>query len=275
MMQSQVLAIHVQQRISDLLLILQQAHQLGEGKQEGEALQSVGMLYAQTQQWDQAIASFQQALPLLKQHHAEDALLVETYRSLGRALLKTNRPQDAILPLEETFRLVQQSGNLQDVIEARRDLGNAYTLSGNFQKALDQRQEALTLIQQHGDTYTYRACRVLDDLGTTFMQMGHLGEAKAHFEQALSTVREAGIIRLEAFILIHLGTLYAAHLKQTGQALGCLDQALAIFRHMGDRSGEIATEALIQCLKRSPFAGPAASRTYQARENQRMPAADS
>lgn len=130
------------------------------------ALDLLGILYAQREEYEEAITYFYAALKI--QPDSANCL-----NHLGNALSNLGENQQAIEKFEQALALHQ------NYAEAYNNLANVYVKEKRFENAVANYQKALSLKPNYTD-----AC---NNLATTFLKMGKMEEASQYFHQALGS----------------------------------------------------------------------------------------
>jgi CHAT domain-containing protein len=204
------------------------------GDKNGQALSlcALGMAYYQSGQYQNAVDSAMQALPLeraLGDRQSEAATLWDisiAYRDLGdnkKALEYSN--QSSALECKVGSRHADNSsgGGLNDIgVECSR-LGQNRDAVSNFNQALSlQRAEGPT--KQEADTLT--------NLGEAYSALGEKQKALESYNEALLLERALGDHAYETKTLTAIGTLYS-DLGENQKALDYFNQALPLVRSLG------------------------------------------
>jgi len=222
---------------------LQQAlpifRELGDRQCETESLSMISFIYEELREYRKAIDSFQQALPI--------------FRELG----------DRELEAESLYKIGINYYNLEEYSKALDSLQQALPI---YPDAIDAFQQALPIFRElgrHKNKYKYdKACGLeatnpisnrsfeaitLKQIGIVYADLRRYRKALDFFRQALEIyqevkdcVREHGDRQLEAESLFDLGDIYCS-LEDYPKALNSFQQALLIFRELGDRQLEVAS----------------------------------
>jgi len=148
---------------------------------------------------------------------------------------------------------LRRTATQQDKSAKLRRNGDAYVKLGEMQKALDFFLQALQLQRAAGDRQGEAA--TLSSIGTVYDNLGETPRALDYYMQALQLQRKTGDRQGEAQTLIFIGranegeylasegTLGENERQKSLEALNYHNQALSIFRSLGNRAGE--AEALM------------------------------
>ena len=149
------------------------------------------------------------------------------------------RFDDALAMLEEAYDVLKDDEPDEDLGLLMQRLGGAYTFAGDFNRAREQLERAADVGEALGSASI---------LAATFNARGILAAYTGRQQERLAMLRQAREIALE-HDLESLGSIYfnlsdAEFFRdQYEDALGYLEQALALARRRGTRLGEWATLA--------------------------------
>lgn len=128
--------------------------------------------------------------------------------------------------------LFRRSGHRTGEAHALTSLGDVEGRLGRTGQATEHLARSLALFRElddrTGEAWT------LTSLGEVEVRMGRDGEARDHLQQALVQYRQLASTFGEAWTLNLLGSIHSRAGLDTGQH----EQAIALFREIGDRSGE-------------------------------------
>jgi protein O-GlcNAc transferase len=160
----------------------------------------LGNLYHEEQQFDLAVASFEQALLIAPDH-------IDFLVNLGLVLLKKNHPVNALPILQKAVALNPEDAGLHNT------LGNALADLAQFDNAMASYRNALQISPDYADAH--------NNLGSTLEQLGRLDEAAASFRHALQINPES------AEAVSNLGNILQK-LGHFDDAVNCYRQALQL-----------------------------------------------
>jgi serine/threonine-protein kinase len=130
---------------------------------------NLGTALARRKRYDEAIASFREAILLDKDD-------LNSYRNLAEALQDSGKPGEAVAVIQDRLRLHPDDPSLQD------DLGRAYYAQRNLDKAIAAFQSATHLKPDYAEAYTH--------LGTALHDKGELDQAIAAHRQAIRVKKD-------------------------------------------------------------------------------------
>src|SRR5581483_10014152 len=150
------------------------------------------------------------------------------------------RFDDGVAMLEEAYDVLKDDEPDEDLGLIMQRLGIAYTFAGDFTRARERLERAADVGEALGSPAV---------LAGTFNARGILAAYTGRQQERLAMLHQAREIALEHDILDQLGSIYfnlsdAEFFRdQYEEALGYLDQGLALARRRGHRLGEWATLA--------------------------------
>ena len=204
--------------------------------EEGETLRERGTRGS----LQQALDKFQQALPLFRaardRNGEADNLdsIGRVYNSLGRLQQPPDSLQQdlALDYLQQALPIWREVGNRRGEAITLDYIGSVYSSINQPQQALNFYQQALAIFREVGDRS--REVSTLTNIGSTYSNIGQSQQALNYYQQALSiSSTDAQSLYNEGERLRQLGTT-----ESFQQALDKFQQALLLFRVMGDRNGE-------------------------------------
>jgi len=208
---------------------------------------SLSYVYAQKQQYDQAIAEGERAI-VLDPNHAD------SYASQAEALNFAGRPEEALRLVERAMRL-----NPRYPFWYLFELGWAYQLTGQYAEAIVTHKEAISRNPNFPPTHLNLA------YSYWLQWLSHQSPAAQTLEPALATIRRA-LALSDSWHLSHqvLGFIYL-YQQQGDQALAQMERAVvlgstdawsyAALAEVLSRMGrtEDALKAAVQALRLKPF----------------------
>jgi CHAT domain-containing protein/Tfp pilus assembly protein PilF len=197
-------------------------------------LLSLGKTLAALQRYDQAIASFEQALVVSRElpDQQSEVLALLGLAMAYRALGNTNRE---VARLQEALALAGALQNREAEGEALLGLGLAHHTLNRNGDAVDYLEQALARFRASGDRR--HEGDAWHGLGVAWEALGQADKAIDAFEQALVIARQVHDRRWEGQILRKAGWLY----ERTGQeakGITYLEQAVALARETGHSQDE-------------------------------------
>jgi tetratricopeptide (TPR) repeat protein len=207
---------------------------IGERRDEGAHLYSLGLAYASSGDVRNAITCYEKALAVAREveHRRDEANVLN---NLGLAYMALGLVEEAIGRYEQALAIEREIGDRRG--EGRRlgNLGLAYAAQGRVADALGCYERALAIAREIGDPRSLG--RALNGLGLAFADLGRVEEAIKYYEQALAIAEEIGDRRGKGTLLNNLAHQHnrSGHFMR---ALGLAQQALVISCEVGDREGE-------------------------------------
>jgi two-component SAPR family response regulator len=131
----------------------------------------------------------------------------EALRVKGLALYRLGQSRHAIEFLENSLNLYVYLNDISSIPILFMETGMAYNAIGNYLDAGDAYEKALQIWRQEGNL-SWQA-NLLNNLGVLRHFQGEYEKAAAAFEEGLVCAQRSGYTRMEAFIAIGLGDLYA------------------------------------------------------------------
>lgn len=211
--------------------------EIGETRQEAEALNNIGVVYDDLGEKAKALEYYGQALPLRKAV-GDQRGEAETLNNLGTVYTDLGDSAKALeyygqaLPLRKAVR--DQSGEAVTL----NNIGALYANLGEQRKALEYYTQALPLRKAVGDQSGEAA--TLNNMGTACNILGDQTKALEYYSRALLLLKRVGDQRGEASVLTSIGKVYSDFGEKT-KALEYYFQALPLRKAVGDRRGEAAT----------------------------------
>ncbi|MDX1906007.1 MAG: ATP-binding protein [Bacteroidia bacterium] len=97
----------------------------------------MGLIYTDRKQYDRSLEMFNKSLAIIRQSGRRDANLVEGLKNVSFVYESQGKPDQAIPPLEEAFRIAQEMNNLNLMRTTAFNLADNYRKTGNKQKELE------------------------------------------------------------------------------------------------------------------------------------------
>ncbi|NER33804.1 MAG: tetratricopeptide repeat protein [Oscillatoria sp. SIO1A7] len=211
--------------------------QAGDVSREATALNNVGWVYSFFGEKQEALSYYNRALPLYRQAGDISGEAI-TLNNIGKAYSDLGEKQEALSYYNRALPLSRQAGDISGEALTLNGIGLLHSNLGNKQKALSYYNRALSLYRQAGDISG--EADTLNNIGAVYSFLGEKQEALSYYNQALLLSRQAGDISGEAVTLNSVGLLYS-DLGEKQEALSYLNQALPLTRQAGYISGEATT----------------------------------
>jgi tetratricopeptide (TPR) repeat protein/predicted Ser/Thr protein kinase/TolB-like protein len=154
--------------------------------------------------------------------------------AVGRVLIKSGNPQDALAPLNQALSLSIQAENDEAKANTLQALGIAYRYLGQPEEALDNYRESLEIKRAIGDERGTAAS--LSEIAGLQAQAGEIDAARSSYQEAIDIRRSIGDDRGLGLLLLRLAGLE--------QAVGNEDDALRLSREALRLQMEIGDEVL-------------------------------
>ncbi|HEY9815346.1 MAG TPA: CHAT domain-containing tetratricopeptide repeat protein [Candidatus Obscuribacterales bacterium] len=204
---------------------------------EGDRWFQMGIDQYQAHDFEQAIASWQQALEIYQQI-SHTAQIQATVSNLGAVSLALGNYAEAVTWLEIALDYARQEENS---LAQARTLGNlviAHRSLGHYDRAIAVSQAALQIMRDLGNRSGEE--QVLSNLGNVYERIGDYDRAIATYQQGLTLARALGDRQAEGIILSNLGGVYAAQ-GDHDRAIATYLSSLAIAQSIHDVAGEAHT----------------------------------
>ncbi len=201
------------------------------------SLNAMGYMHNALGDQQQALAHFEQALPLYRQVGDQEGEAT-TLNNIGMVYVALGHQQQALAYLGQALPLRRQAGDRGGEATTLNNIGAAYNALGDKQQALAYYEQALPIRRQMGDRVG--EATTLNNIGQVYADLGDKQQALVYCEQALPLFRQVGDRRSEAALLTNIGRVYS-DLGDKQQALAYYERALPIQRQVGDRGGEAGT----------------------------------
>lgn len=159
---------------------------LGVGWQEYNSLMYLGEAYFNLSEYQNALETYEQALPLLRDGDRKRIFPIWTYNNIGRTYEMLGEPERALQYFELSLRRAQQVGLPRDIGIALTSLGAFHLSQGEKQKAFDYLNQATPYWQKAFDEGPdiSGGARVLLRLGELYASLGETEKALDYFRQA-------------------------------------------------------------------------------------------
>jgi class 3 adenylate cyclase/tetratricopeptide (TPR) repeat protein len=218
----------------------EQAAELTEDPEERAALlDSAGEMAMRVGDPDSARRLFEESIELHEQLGDTHAAARVLWR-LGRSEAFTGRRDEAMARMERAFELISGDEPDEDLALLAAGLALAYWFSGELDRSAERAELALDIAEAHA----YPAA-----LTMALRAKGAVAESRGHHEEALAFLRHALQIALDHDLVYEAGNCYFVlsdrcfRADRYADALGYLDEALALSRKLGNRPEEWAVLA--------------------------------
>jgi tetratricopeptide (TPR) repeat protein len=211
--------------------------QAGDKAGEATTLNNLGGVYDDLGEKAQALAYYEQALPLWRQVEDKKGEAA-TLTNIGAVYSALGEKEKALAYFEQALPLRRQVGDKAGEATTLNNIGHVYSDLGEKTQALAYYEQVLPLRRQVGDKAGEAS--TLNNLGGVYSVLGEKEKALAYYEQALPLSRQVGDKASEAVTLNNIGRVYDA-LGEKEKALAYYEQALPLSRQVGDRWQESIT----------------------------------
>jgi predicted ATPase/class 3 adenylate cyclase len=202
-----------------------------EPGERSEVLFNLGQVLDTVGDYDEAEASFREALSLSEQHD-EQQLRVRCLVAIGELRRNQSQYDEAKEWYDQAQALAEQIGDESSLAKALVCAGSLALYQGHFQDALTNYQQSLILRRKLNDQPN--VANLLNNLAITAANQGDLDRAQELFAESLAIRREVGDKWAIANSLNNLGEL-ANILGAFEQARVHLEEAVAVYRELGDK----------------------------------------
>jgi len=205
-----------------------------DGRSQADQLVQTGLKQFRTQQFDLAIASWQQALNLYQQQKNSKGE-INVLETLAEASKMLGKYEQAIAYLQQLLALAQTLSDRQTEANALGNLGNNYRVLGNYAKALEVQNQGLIIRRQLNDQRGEG--QVLASLGNIHYDLGNYTTAVNFYQRSLKIAKAVGNVNGVVFLLNSLGAI-AGTQEEYPQAIKYYQQSLDNARKIGFREAE-------------------------------------
>jgi len=226
-----------EERIDLLEETLTHANTIDYTQGHAHTLYSLGEVHRMTNQYDDAVAHYQQALPIY-QSIGDQLGHANTLKALGDVHRMTNQYDDAVAHYQQALPIYQSIGARLGHAHTLIALGDVHRMTNQYDDAVAHYQQALTLYQTIGDRLGH--ANTLTALGDVHRMTNQYDEAVAHYQQALTLYQSIGYRLGHAHTLKALGDVHRMT-NQYDDAVAHYQQALTIYQSIGDRLGHANT----------------------------------
>ena len=189
-------------------------------------LYSMGTVYQQLQEYQQALEHYQQALEI-RQELGHQHRIAATLHNIGKVYYHLSQYPQALESLNQALEMRQQLGDSAAIGPTLNEIAVVYDTQGKYPKALEFYQEALEIAQQEKDSANISA--ILSNIGLVYSQFGQYKQAINFYQQVLQTNSQT-----KGTISNNIGAVYR-RLKKFPKALEYYQQALVIHQKNQDR----------------------------------------
>jgi tetratricopeptide (TPR) repeat protein len=213
----------------------EQAAELVEDPSERAALlDRAGEMAARAGDPDSARRLFEESIELHEQQGDTHAA-ARVMSRLGRVLGRTGRRDEAMARGERAFDVISADEPDEDLALLAAGLSLGYWFSGDLERAAERAELALDIAEAH--KYPVALAIALRAKAAVAHSRGHAEEAEALLKHALQIALDHDVVE-EARVCYFWLSDRCFQRDEYGDALGYLDEALALARKLGDRPNE-------------------------------------
>ncbi|MEM3341718.1 MAG: tetratricopeptide repeat protein [Thermoplasmata archaeon] len=211
--------------------ILKLARSEADASRYAEALRAKGHLLQKSGRLDEALECFKEALPIAESLVNLD-LEADIYRGLGRIYWKKGLPDKAMACLEKAHENADRVSNqlLKGLIYI--EMGNVMRDKSEWDKGLEYYTKAEKMLIDRAEALPDLA-RLYNNMGVILFEKKEVRSALEHYQRAADTARKISDIFLLGIALSNIGEIYAKE-GNYEKCAPCLEEALAIFKKIGD-----------------------------------------
>jgi CHAT domain-containing protein/Tfp pilus assembly protein PilF len=221
--------------------------QVDDKRSEAATLNSIGLVYSDLGEKQEALKYYNQALPISRA--VEDRTgEARTFNNIGLVYSDLGEKQEALKYYNQALPISRAVGDRKGEATTLNNIGLVYSDLGEKQEALKYYNQALPISRAVGDRKG--EARTLNNIGLVYYLLGEKQEALKYFNQALPILHAVGYRAGEAKTLNNIGGVYYL-LGEKQEALKYFNQALPILRLVGDKGGEANTLFNMASLERS------------------------
>ncbi|MGW4466259.1 AfsR/SARP family transcriptional regulator [Micromonospora sp. NPDC004704] len=213
------------------------ARQVGDPATEGLMLSGLGVAHIMARRFDAALASLQEALPLMLAS-GDQRGAGHVYNNIAAAYSGLRRFDEAVTAFRHALAIHTASGYRLGIALALNNTGHTYVRMGRPDLSSPDLAEALTISREVGNPRLEAA--VLHSLGEADLGRGALDDALDHLGQALLVYQAIGDRRYEAETMNGLG-LALLRRGDPDAAISPLRRALLLTRDLADQHLEAIT----------------------------------
>lgn len=213
---------------------LAQARQQSNLHLQGELLKEIGTLQVKDEMFNEAIATYGEAMTVYDELGEEEELL-EILDTLSMLMVKTENAQAAVLHAMRGVQLAEKLGDNDTRMHMLITLADAREQLGETPGAEKAYGQALEIARNTGDSQNEAI--ILYKLGYTQLDNNDSEAASSTWEQALKLFKEQGKRNYEGRVMGGLGSAYA-DMERWSEAISFYTSALHIAREVKDPEEE-------------------------------------
>lgn len=182
---------------------------------KGTTLNNLGVLQANQNKFDKALASFEESLKIRKQLanneiNSYSTYVAKTLNNLANLHSIQNEFDKAFIVYEEALQIDRKLAEinpnlyLQEVAGTLNNLANLLSDKNEIARAITEYQESLKinrmLAANNPDTYLPEIARTLNNLGLLYTSQNQFNEASDNFEEALKVIKQLSRYNPNAYL---------------------------------------------------------------------------
>jgi tetratricopeptide (TPR) repeat protein/CHAT domain-containing protein len=203
-------------------------------KDEAETLRSIGFLYEDLRQWENALGFLDRTLAIYRAN-GDRGGEADTLCNIGNVFNLRDKMPEALKKYEQALTIYDSLKPGWAKGNALNNIGLIYYQTGDKPKALEYYERALPLFHDAGDKRG--EANALINTGLIYAERGEQWKALEYYQQSLSLRRQLDDARGVADALMNIGITYRA-IGDDEKALDSFEQALKLRRSSGDKYGE-------------------------------------
>jgi signal transduction histidine kinase len=225
-------------KYGNMALVL--AKKLGDGKGRAQALNDLGIIYADRTDYETALQHYHLALEIRQQ--LDDTIGIGAlHNKIGIIHQKKGAYAQAIDHQLQALRIFEQLGIQPYVATCQNNIAILHFNLGNFERSLEMHREALETRRGLGHAPSVAAS--LTNIGNVFLESGDTAQAAASYEEAAAIYEGIDDPEGESTNLHNWASCFIASNPQ--KALDKLNRALSIRTALADEKMLASTHASI------------------------------
>jgi len=216
---------------------LKLAQEIGDKTSYGDALNSIGIVYARQSDYPKALELFQASLKI-REELGNKLDIARELSNIGNIYVYQGDKVRALEHYQRSLKLAEEVKNRAGSSATLNSIGNLYFSQGNYPQALEYFQQSLKIKQEIGDKLGF--ARALNNIGVIYSLQGQYAQALDYLQQNVKIREELGdkLTIVEAWH--YLGSVYLLQGEYV-QSLTYDQRALTAAEELGNNQllGEI------------------------------------
>lgn len=208
---------------------LQLSQEVEDIEREGTALNGLGLIYTDLNEFPKAIECFERYLELRERQGKRDAQAVG-YNHLGFVYDKQGEHEQAIVFYQKALVINKEFGKREAEGDVLGNLGLAYRKLQQFEKAIHSHEEALKISRELGNPQS--EVKDIGNIGLVYHARGDYKQAINYYKQALELSQRIGNKQNELDQQFNLGDAWR-DLNEFNQAVESYTEALKLAKEIG------------------------------------------